>query len=238
MIWRKCFSVRYFVYRAQGVWIPLRTRTAGAATCRIDTFVEAVEWMLRGDNGKIYVRSRNTLELSGVAGLSLLLLCSARVCAVHGTVNWDTAAASSTRLNRTRQYRRLTNRNCERKNNDYEKPESGKSVKAAGCCTCSLCWEICAVLWGRRLWWIVKSVWMDIRNWHAKKRWMWTKIDCEMVKSSLIVAAVTECIRWTASRRSRTDAEASSSDGRRQCQERVRRILVRLAHLSTDDTAC
>ena len=50
-------------------------------------------------------------------------------------------------------------------------------------------------------------------------------------------AACVECGRWAAgSRSSRSDAEAAS-DGGRQRQERFRRVLVRVARLSTDDSA-
>jgi len=50
------------------------------------------------------------------------------------------------------------------------------------------------------------------------------------------VSTGAECSRWAAGSRGRSDAEASS-DGRRQRQERFRRLLVLVARLPTDDDA-
>jgi len=82
-------------------------------------------------------------------------------------------------------------------------------------------------LWNRRVlslkslkeWWMVNLVWIKIHR-------------CS-IEVDVIVAAAAECSLWTASSGSRSDAETSSD-----CQERFRRLLVRISRLSTDDTAC
>ena len=85
----------------------------------------------------------------------------------------------------------------------------------------------------------------EIMNWWRKMSWwMWMKVIMARLERcwrqkfiiDIIVVAAAEYSRWSATSRSRTDAE-TSADRRRQCQERVRHLLVRLAHVSTDDTA-
>lgn len=63
--------------------------------------------------------------------------------------------------------------------------------------------------------------------------------DCEELGIIVLAAAVADVERSRSSgtSRSRSDAE-TSSDGRRQHEERFRRLLVCVTRLPTDDDAC